>query len=328
MQFRSFDDLNRDIIQNLNKFDKNYDLIVGVPRSGLMVANIIALHLNKPLVDLQGFVEGRVFETGSTRKPMNYDDNLENICKVLIVEDSVLNGNSIHKAKNLIQSSSISNKIKVEYFAAYITNDKTHMVDFYLNICETPRVFEWNIMHHAIVEKSCFDLDGVLCKDPSDEEDDDGKNYIKFIQNAEPLFIPTKKIDLIVTCRLEKYREQTVNWLEKNNVDYNKLIMMNYSTKLERMQDGKHSIYKAHHFINSGSELFVESSLNQAIIIAKISCKPVYCIEVRKMIYPNADVGFGYAGKPSCFMKALRIYRNFTKKVRNKVRSLFGLSRL
>jgi uncharacterized HAD superfamily protein len=301
MFFKSLDDLNRDIINNLYKIPRDIDLIVGIPRSGLLVANLIALYLNLPLVDLNGFIEGRIFESGKTRRIDDYDNKINNIRKVLIVEDSILSGKSMLEAKTKLER--VSTKFELIYFVAYIIPSKKKDVDIYLDICELPRVFEWNIIHHSIVEESCFDMDGVLCINPKDKENDDGNKYINFINTAKPLFIPTKKIGNIVTCRLEKYRQQTENWLNKNKVKYNKLIMMKYNSKEDRIKYGNHAEFKAKYYIQSKASLFVESDINQAIKIAKIAKKPVYCIEARKMIYANSNINELYLGKPSLQMK-------------------------
>lgn len=307
MFYKSIDDLDKDIINNLYRFHREFDLVVGVPRSGMLVANIIALYLNLPLVDLQGFVEGRIFESGKTRRPGNYEDNIKNIRKVLIVEDSVDTGQSIAEVKSIIKEAGMDKRFEILYFAAYIRKDKVNNVDLYLDICDMPRVFEWNIMHHQVLENSFFDLDGVLCIDPREEDDDDGKIYVEFINNVQPLFIPTKKINTIVTCRLEKYRDATLLWLNKNNIKFNNLIMMDYPSKADRIREGKHAEYKAYHYRRSKAVLFIESNLSQAIYISKNSNKPVYCLENRKMIYPNVDIAIQNFGQPSYGKKMMKI---------------------
>ena len=46
-------------------------------------------------------------------------------------------------------------------------------------------------MHHSFLNDSCLDIDGVLCRDPSPEENDDGPRYEKFLTETNPLVIPT-----------------------------------------------------------------------------------------------------------------------------------------
>ena len=317
MFFKSISDLNRDIINNLHMIPKDIDLVVGVPRSGLLVANIIALHLNVPLTDLEGFMEGKVFESGTTRRPKDYDCKVKKYKKVLIVEDSVFSGESIQNAKNKILNTN-RNDIEAIFFAAYVAPGKESLVDMYLEICGLPRVFEWNIMHHGIIERSCFDLDGVLCVDPTESDDDDGECYKAFLRKVKPLFVPTKEIGNIVTCRLEKYREETEEWLNKNNIKYKNLIMMNYKSKEERMKAGKHAEYKAKNYKKINSDLFIESSLSQAISIAKLSNKPVYCVEVQRMVYPNSKIKNDYFGSPGKIYILKRKVKDLVKGILNK----------
>lgn len=320
MFFKSLDDLNKDIIGNLYKIPRDIDLVVGIPRSGLLVANLIALYLNLPLADLDGFISGRIFESGNTRRVPDYNEKVNSIKKVLIVDDSILSGKSIIEAKRKLEK--VNSKFELIYLVAYIIPSKKKSVDIYLNICELPRVFEWNIMHHAVVENSCFDMDGVLCVDPKKEENDDGDKYTNFIKNAKPLFIPTKKIGNIVTCRLEKYRKQTEEWLEKNGVKYNNLIMMKYNSKEDRIKYGNHAEFKANYYMKSKASLFVESDTVQAIRIAKIAKKPVYCVELRKMVYANGNVSALYLGRPSLKLKLKFKFNCIVIKFKNVIKKV------
>ena len=48
MNYRNIDDLNHCILQHLSILPRDFDLIVGVPRSGMFPANLLALYLNLP----------------------------------------------------------------------------------------------------------------------------------------------------------------------------------------------------------------------------------------------------------------------------------------
>jgi uncharacterized HAD superfamily protein len=142
-------------------------------------------------------------------------------------------------------------------------------------------------MHHNLLEKCCVDIDGVLCKDPTEEENDDGDRYEQFLCEAKTLFIPSKTIGYLVTNRLEKYRRQTETWLAKNNVKYNHLIMLDLPSKEARLKANNHGGFKASVYLKYDCSLFIESSEWQARQIANISNKPVYCVDSRRMIYPE-----------------------------------------
>ena len=42
----------------------------------------------------------------------------------------------------------------------------------------------------------------------------------------EPRIVSTHPIGCLVSCRLEKYRSLTEEWLKKNRIQYNQLFMM------------------------------------------------------------------------------------------------------
>jgi uncharacterized HAD superfamily protein len=61
------------------------------------------------------------------------------------------------------------------------------------------------------METCLYDIDGVFCIEPPDERNEE--EYLKYIANATPLFIPRTKLGGIVTYRLSKNREITEKWL-------------------------------------------------------------------------------------------------------------------
>ena len=78
MNYRSVSDLNLDIKQWITELPNDFDLIVGIPRSGLLVANILSLYLNLPLTDVDGLLESRIFESGLRLNLLNKDKVLLN----------------------------------------------------------------------------------------------------------------------------------------------------------------------------------------------------------------------------------------------------------
>ena len=141
-----------------------------------------------------------------------------------------------------------------------------------------PRAFEWNLFHCGVLENSCVDIDGVLCADPTEEENDDGDKYRFFLEHAAPKIIPTRKLKYIVSSRLEKYRPETEKWLENNHVYYDQLFMLD-STARERREKGLHAVFKSTIYRDSNCGLFIESSVGQAMRIHSDTGKPVYCVE-------------------------------------------------
>lgn len=282
MVYRTSSDLSKLIRDNIDIIPHDIDLVVGIPRSGMLPATLIALLLNKRLSDVDSFCEGKVLSYGESRKGYM---NPTPIHKVLVVDDSVGHGGSMTKAKQKLEKT--NNDCIYIYLAPIVTSIGIPFVDIYFEIIDDARIFEWNLFHHQFLEKSCMDIDGVLNVDP--EIDDDGPIYRDFLINAKPKILPTVKIDTLISCRLEKYRSLTESWLKKHNIQYNHLILLNLPDKQSRITWGKHGEFKAKYYKEHSHILFVESSFIQAQIICQIARKPVYCVETNSMLQPNIE---------------------------------------
>lgn len=274
--------LNNTIYKNISKIPKDVDLVVGIPRSGLLVANLIALYLNVKLTDIEGLRDNKIFNKGNTSKCNNEIKDISECRKILVVDDSVFNGDAINKAKEELRD--FSYKEKLIFMTVYTTEHGKDKVDIYFEICNPPRMFEWNLMRHNLLEKCCFDIDGVLCVDPTYEQNSDEKKYDEFLKTATPLFLPNKKIGHLVTSRLEKNRALTEQWMDEHGIQYGNLKMMPYKNREERMRANNHAEHKAEYYKNTDALLFVESSYIQAVKIAEIAKKPVFCIETQQII--------------------------------------------
>lgn len=286
MQYISYNDLSNDIRNNLYKIPSDIDLIVGIPRSGMMVASIIGLLLNKSVMSLDNFAMGND-PTGGFRyglkKPLN------EMKKVLVIDDTVFFGNSMIKTKNQLKEVEEKNQFEILYGCVYTEGpDAKNYVDLYfVDNHKNPDNFEytfyeWNILHsgEGHTSKFLFDLDGILCVEPPDENR--VQEYEEYIKNAIPLFRPSSKLGGIVTYRFNKYREVTEEWLRNNNIDYNFMLMIDENHENARKVDPayyKASVYKDCDWV----ELFVESEIDQAERIFGFSKKPVFCYKNGKL---------------------------------------------
>lgn len=285
MNFKTYEDLTNCIINNLHKIPRNVDLVVGIPRSGTMVANILALYLNIPFTDVDNFLDYGILKTGSTRKCKGWIKKVEDAKHVLIVDDSISSGKAIKEVRERVKEKRVS--CKVTYLAVYALAASCLKTDIYFELCEQPRMFEWNYMHHWMLEYCCMDIDGVICEDPSYFQNDDGKKYREFLENASPKFVPTQKVGYLVSCRLEKYRKETEQWLNKYSVDYGELVLLNNITAKERALCFSHAEFKAEFYKKSKCILFIESDYDQALEICRLSGKPVFSLEKRSLITSN-----------------------------------------
>lgn len=286
MNYRSYDDLNRCILANIDVLrTETYDLIVGIPRSGMLPASIISLELNVDLTDLGGLINNATLKRGNTRKKSLKLKNAWDAKKILLVDDSVLSGKSIKQALNDIPHD-IKRKLKV--LCVYSDNWKKENIDFILEKIPEPRLFQWNIFHRDILKLSCVDIDGVLCEDPLPWQNDDGHHYEQFLKHAKPKYIPSEVIHSLVTNRLEKYRSETEKWLKKYNIKYKNLVMLNLASKSDRLEQIDYVGHKRNYYaLNDDCLLFIESDIKQAVEISVNTSKPVFCTDANTLISPN-----------------------------------------
>jgi uncharacterized HAD superfamily protein/hypoxanthine phosphoribosyltransferase len=280
LSYSSYIDLINLISENTNNLSSKFDLIVGVPRSGMIPAYIIALNLNLPVIDLESFVNNIDPPCGDR---LNFKI-ANNPPRILLVDDSIQSGGQMKKS---IKKVSEFGDFDITTLAVYASEDSVTYVDFYFKILNFPRIFQWNLLNSWIYEYSCVDIDGVLCEDPTDDQNDDAENYLKFLLNAKAKYVPSCRIGVLVTNRLEKYRGPTEEWLYTNNIKYNKLIMLDLPDKLTRIKLGVHSTFKSEVYNkNINHLLFIESSKFQAIEINKITGRNVFCVE-NMTFYPE-----------------------------------------
>lgn len=276
INFVTFNMLNRIIVNNLYKIPHDIDLIAGVPRSGLLAANILACHLNKPLTDVDGILTRKIFDAGRTKNKQGWIDDISSAKKILVVEDSVASGKSLMTVKARLQNLNS----EIIYLSIIVEPHSANLPDIFFIVVPQPRVFEWNYMHHIFLRRCCVDIDGVLCQDPDPDQNDDGEKYTSFCLNATPKFIPSQPIGCIVTARLKKYTFETQQWLWRNRIHYDNMIMLNLDSAEERRRLGIHANFKAEVYkALDNAELFIESDFEQAKIIATLANKDVFCVE-------------------------------------------------
>lgn len=284
MNYKTYADLSVDISEEIYKVPADTELIVGIPRSGMVPAYMIAAHLNLPVVSMNEFVNGHKGEVGTRKIRVDLDQ----IKNVLVVDDSVNTGNAMKLAKESLSKE--MGQYAIKYCAVYSATEEISNVDFYFKFVARPRAFQWNYKNHILNTEACYDIDGVLCHDPTDEQNDDGPKYKDFLLNAPPLFITTKHISSCVTSRLEKYRPETEAWLKKQGIKYNELIMIDLPTAEERRRLRIHGKFKGETFANRKEKYFIESNWKQAKEIFRIAKKPVFCTHNDVFIQNESDI--------------------------------------
>lgn len=282
MKYKSFEDLVNCIRKNLWKIPSDADIIVGIPRSGMIPALMIAELLHKRCTDIDSFIEGRILHCGGRGRMIAPSP----IRKVLVLDDTVFNGGAMRCAKEKLTS--CSDKYEIIYGCVYAEGkDAKSFVDIYLedNYVPGPHwLYEWNILHHYqnVSKNTMWDIDGLVCKEPPPDTDADA--YEAFLPNAVPMVIPTTEIGAFVTYRLEKYRSVTQGWLAKHGICYRQLHMFNAPDRDSRARMESSAEYKARLYGEAQwAKLFFESSKSQAIKINQITGKPVFSYEDGKL---------------------------------------------
>ena len=273
LEYRGYAELAAMIHQADMRAFSQYNLVVGIPRSGMVPAYMIALRLNLPVIDLDGFLNGNA-PCGGSRLQMK---TAMPVRHVLIVDDSIRSGSQLNLVKEKLFG---IGEIEFGFCTPFATTANKGQVDHYFELIDRPRVFQWNLMHSWIYEYSCVDIDGVLCNDPTEAENDDGENYIHFLLNAPLKYKPPVPVKTLVTNRLEKYRPQTERWLSENGIQYKELLMLDLPDRAARMRLGNYGAFKAEVYsARKDALLFIESDRSQSVRINELTGRPVFCVD-------------------------------------------------
>jgi len=271
LTFITYQDLYKDVVSWDIPYD--FDTVVGVPRSGMIPAAMLATHRNVALVtpaELWLLIKRReVFV------PIHSKVLMQQPKHVLVLDDSVHTGTTITYIRKVL----LDLPVELRFAAVYVTPDHRDLVDFYRHLVPQPRLFAWNFMHHGLLTQACVDMDGVLCQDPP-RQITGAENYEAELRDLKPLFLPSVPVHTVITCRLEKDRTVTAAWLTKYGVQYRFLVMMDYDSPEARRAAHEHATWKVNYYAaHPELTLFIESEKWQADYIRVQTGKAVVCTE-------------------------------------------------
>jgi uncharacterized HAD superfamily protein/hypoxanthine phosphoribosyltransferase len=271
IEFITFQQLTDWTIEWTKRLPQKYDVIVGIPRSGLIVASIIACRLGKPLTTPDKMLNAEYW-----LPTKDQTIKIGEVRNVLLVDDATGRGETMQtfywQLKNVFGDS-----LNITRASLLVEKRATDKVDLYYKVLTKGAFFEWNLVH-CERRPLGVDIDGVLCEEPPPEVDADERKYVNFISNARPYIIPQYTIEVIVTNRLERYREITEEWLKRHNVKYKNLIMLDLPSKRFRTQ--KIMIQNKVNAIRQFDLYwFWESNWTEAQAIYKACRIPVLCID-------------------------------------------------
>jgi adenine/guanine phosphoribosyltransferase-like PRPP-binding protein len=273
-RFITSEQFQKDIKLLLSKVPHDITAIAGIARSGLSVATMLSMYLHLPMLTIRQTLND-VVDTGNGWRLGGSRHVDPKRSKVLIVDDTVMTGNSIKQVRTIV-----AKEFDDYLFASvYVNPAASQKPDIWAVDLPWPHILEWNVFNSILSASLALDFDGILCRDCPAGSDDDGDKYLEFIRTATPLYLPRRSnVGLIVTARIEKYREETEAWLSRHDVKYSQLIMHPATSLRDRMRDDI-AAYKAEAFRNWLSvymhglqpRIFFESEDGQARRIGELT---------------------------------------------------------
>lgn len=262
------------------------DVVIGIARSGLPVASLLAMMLHRPLLIYRPKQKDLISASNGWR----LTGNTSIAGKAVVVDDTVMSGNSFKTAMpniNICYPDAITAAVYVNPLARYKPT-------IWAKETGHPHLLEWNLANSVFTQQSALDFDGILCRDCKPEDDDDGPRYMKFLETTKPLYLSRRAIvPLIVTARLEKYRAVTENWLARHGVRFSELVMHPAKTLSERNRTDI-AAYKAEHYAKFltrdhlfNPPMFIESDPRQAQRIAQLTGGLTVCPQAGRCYGPS-----------------------------------------
>lgn len=265
-QFIKTSDMVKDVYSVIGNIPHDVDVVVGVARSGMLPASIIATNLHIPLFSCD-LKNNRVLPCGYGYRSSNLEIEPKHI---LIVEDTIMNGFSIKKATDIVRNHFASSKISD--FVVYVNPEQPYVPTVLASFLNPPHLLEWNFFNSYYISISAVDFDGILCYEGRDTKR--GPYNI----DERPLYVPRfTKVPLIVTGRPSCMREESESWLAKHKIQYGKLVMWEgsmddwYNTSM--ISKFKADVYSR----MENLKFFVESCPIQARDIHQLSGKVTVC---------------------------------------------------
>ena len=263
--------------------------VAGIPRSGLLPACLISVWHHLPLYELSAANGLQPLGHGIRGTYIKTDP----AHPILVVDDTVYGGYAMKAARKQMEGRA------AVYCAVFVRPGHTDTVDLYGEILPSPHLLEWCLWNTGLVAGGAqhpglrggiaIDFDGVLCEDcPAPMDGDDtprgDERYRHWLMNARPKRLPRMlRVPLIVTFRMEKYRQETEEWMKKWSVSCDTLVMHPARSFAERKRIWNAGVHKGDAFRASPCGIFIESDSRQAQQIWKAAQKPVLALDTNRI---------------------------------------------
>ena len=265
LQWVSTQQLVADAIVLAGKLPRDVTDVVGIPRSGMLPAAVIATHLHLPLWQL---TEAGLQRLGHGSRGGSLGSPAGN--RFAVVDDTVYGGRAFTRARAAVPNSVLA--------AVYVRPEASHVADIFARRLPTPHLLEWNVANNGpmaglaanpIYRRGiAFDLDGVIVHDAESGG-----------PPGSPYLVPrAHQVKLIATGRRERSRGVTEALLQSLGVRWERLEMLPDHEPDEAIAE-----HKATMLLASGCGLFLESDPDQAEAICRQSGRPVICPRAGKV---------------------------------------------
>lgn len=271
--------LARDTLALMARLPPDVDLVVGVSRSGLLPASLIAYHRHLPLRAVsraRGVVDmghGVRLEDRPAAPPRH----------VLLIDDTVANGTEMRACAPIVRAA--FPHAGLTRAVVYAAPQAMDAIDLCAATYPGSHFLAWNWTNSGAGSACGYDVDGLLCRDFTPEECRSEASYLAAMaaMPASPYLPRRRPIPMICTARPESARSVTLGWLARWGASVENLWMWPGDPH-PRAEDV--ASWKAMHYKASGCVLFAESEPAQAEIIVRESGKPVLCPILERVLRP------------------------------------------
>ncbi|KIT15093.1 phosphoribosyltransferase family protein [Jannaschia aquimarina] len=276
MKYYNYQDMAAVLLRERGRLPERVDLVVGIPRSGMAAATMIATQLNIPMTDPDGFRAGRLMAVGETKSRPDIARALSDDRTVLLVDDVIGSGRAFRQAQEVLAGAAHPGRI---VSCAVFGPDLSHPdVDLVLEEAPIGFLSQWNLMHHAILADTGVALEGVLSPQPALHEIADPDAFARFLEMNGPLHATSGKIGEIVSRADEKCRDAVEAWLARHGIRYDRLAHVPHGAD--------QAIFKAQVYRRATTQVFIEASATVARRIAARTGRPVLCLETQSIVFP------------------------------------------
>jgi len=137
--------------------------LIGIPRSGIMVASLMGLHMNLPVGDVESFV--RIGSLWSVGRRFHDQESLPDRGTYVLVDDSLNTGKSMQEYRDMA-ADTMPQGNRLCTAAMYVTAANCGQVDYWGEQVPMPRAFAWNWHAKRASQHWMLDIDETIAALP------------------------------------------------------------------------------------------------------------------------------------------------------------------